>query len=372
MNAMIGFSQLARQKGLSVGVEETLSALKIFDFNLYQNKTLFYFSLKTLFCSGKDDIPIFDSIFDDYWHIKEYKRPQDTLKKMPVKRDIQNDPNEKTILSVWGKGKKEGGETVDTTTTGGAYHIERLRKTDFSKISSMDAGFLEEIAEKLWREMAKRMKRRMKKHSDDDKIDIRKTIRASLEHGGDPIKLKLHGQKQKKLRLVVLLDVSGSMDKYSFFLLRFVYALQIYFEKVESFFFSTRLVHATPFIEKNGVEKSLKLLTQHANNWSSGTKIGECFREFNDNFAKEILSRSSLVIVLSDGLDTGERGLIDKELKKIRLRTKRLIWLNPLKGFADYRPQAAGMKEALPYIDTFRSAHNLESLTALEKILTSV
>jgi uncharacterized protein len=169
-----------------------------------------------------------------------------------------------------------------------------------------------------------------------------------------------------------LLDVSGSMDKYSFFLLRFSLILQSYFEAVETFVFSTELKRITPLLQKEGLEKTIQLLSKNVENWSSGTKIGECLRSFNTHYSKTILTRSSYTIILSDGLDTGEKGIIEKEIHQIRRRTKRLIWLNPLKGADSYRPEARGMKEALPYIDTFKSAHNLESLLELEDFLIKI
>ncbi len=369
-NAIIGFAQYARQKGMNVGIEDTFNALKAFDMGLYEDKLSFYFALKTLFCTSKDDIPLFDELFNIYWNIEPDNGQQQAKKK--VKSD-KNSTQEETILTIWGKkGNKGDSDKKDSTTTTGANIVEKVRKTDFAKLADMEVDILNEIAEKLWREMLKRMKRRLKKTTTKGKVDIRKTIRASLQHGGDPIALKLRGQKPKKLRLVVMLDVSGSMDKYSFFLLRFVYALQQYFERVESFIFSTHLKHTTEYIYKNGLEKTLKLLSDNADNWSSGTKIGACLREFNEQYGKQMLSRSSLVIILSDGLDTGEKGIIEHEIQRIRLRTKRLIWLNPLKGIENYQPEARGMKEALPYIDTFRSAHSLDSLLELEDFLINV
>jgi uncharacterized protein len=368
-NAIIGFAQFARRKGLNVGIEDTFNALKAFDMGLHEDKLSFYFALKTLFCTSKDDIPVFDDIFFAYWNIEPDNGQQETKKKVKSEKNIQK---EETILTIWGKGNKDNSDGKDSKTTTGANIVEKVRKTDFAKLAEMEVDILNEIAEKLWREMLKRMKRRLKTASAKDTVDIRKTIRASLQHGGDPIALKHKGQKPKKLRLVVMLDVSGSMDKYSFFLLRFVYALQQYFERVESFIFSTHLKYITEYIYKNGLEKTLKLLSDNADNWSSGTKIGACLREFNAQYGKQMLSRSSLVIILSDGLDTGEKGIIENEIQQIRRRTKRLIWLNPLKGMENYSPEARGMKEALPYIDTFRSAHSLNSLLELEDFLMNV
>jgi uncharacterized protein len=208
--------------------------------------------------------------------------------------------------------------------------------------------------------------------SKNESVDLRRTIRASLEHGGDPIELVFKGKKPKKMRLVVLLDVSGSMDKYSFFLLRFICSLQSYFEKVESFIFSTELRYITDFIKQKGLENTLKLLSENADNWSSGTKIGQCLKDFNAKYAKTMLSRSSFVIILSDGLDTGDKGMIEEEMQTIRRRTKRLIWLNPLKGMQGYAPTARGMSEAMPHINVFQSGHNLDSILELEKVLIQV
>ena len=161
-------------------------------------------------------------------------------------------------------------------------------------------------------------------------------------------------------------------DKYSFFLLRFIWALRSHFEQVEAFIFSTDLVRITEFLDHKDLENTLKVLTASVHNWSSGTQIGGCLKTFNDQYAKRVLSGKSTTIVLSDGLDTGEPGLLTTELNKIKRRTRRLIWLNPLKGMQGYEPTAKGMSAALPELDVFQSAHNLDSLLELEKYLSYV
>lgn len=366
--ALIGFVQFARRRGLNVGIEETFSALRALDLGVMQNKAVFYYSLRSLFCSGKDDLPLFDKIFKIYW---ETKADDPEGKFASQVKDQHNLPRNQ-VLAVWGKGKNDKAREIDSKTVTSANAMARLRKTDFTQIRDMDASMLEELAERLWREMLKRLKRRRKQSARRGQVDLRRTIRGSLGQGGDAIQLHFRAKRPKKLRLVVLLDVSGSMDKYSFFLLRFVLALQSYFEAVESFIFSTHLRRITDLLKTGGLHKALRLLSQQADNWSSGTRIGECLREFNQRYAKQLLSRSACVIVLSDGLDTGEAGQLNLEMQKIRRRTKRLIWLNPLKGMAGYAPEARGMKEALPHLDAFQSAHNLESLLELENLLMQV
>jgi uncharacterized protein len=365
--AIIGFAQLARRNSLNVGIETTLTALQTFDYGIFENKAVFYYTLKTLFCTSKDDIPIFDELFKVYW---EAKAPSG-VQKSSVKREgvVKKSSN---ILVMMGTGKSEGEDNQDSKTVSGSNAVQRLRQTDFSKIAAMEVSLLEEIAEKLWREMAKRMKRRLKTAPRKENLDLRNTIRTSLQHGGDPIKLVFKGKKPKKMRLVMLLDVSGSMDKYSFFLLRFICSLQSYFEKVESFIFSTELRRITDYLSAKGLEDTLKLLSQKTDNWSSGTKIGLCLKEFNEKYAKTMLSRSAYVIILSDGLDTGAKGIIETEMQNIQRRCKRLIWLNPLKAMQGYAPTARGMSEAFPHINVFQSGHNLESLLELEKFLLNV
>lgn len=365
--ALIGFARFARQRGLNVGIEETFSALKALDLGVLQDKAIFYYSLRTLFCTGKDDLPIFDKIFKIYWETAADDTPKGQF---GVQIQDQKNLPKPQALSVWGKGKNQIEQETDTKTVTGSNAMARLRKTDFSKIQEMDATMLEELALKLWREMLKRLKRRRKQKARRGQVDLRRTIRGSLGQGGDPVRLSFRARRPKKLRMVVLLDVSGSMDKYSFFLLRYVWALQSYFEEVESFIFSTHLQRITDLLKTGGLEKTLQLLSNQPNNWSDGTRIGECLQEFNEKYAKHLLSRSAFVMVLSDGLDTGEAGKLYQEAQKIRLRTRRFVWLNPLKGMAGYAPVARGMKEALPHLGAFRSAHNLDSLLELEDLLT--
>ncbi len=247
-----------------------------------------------------------------------------------------------------------------------------LRKTDFSKIEEIDSAYLEKIALQLWQQMSLRLKRKVKQSKTKGQLDLRQTIRASIGQGGDPFFLKFKHKKRRKQRLVVLLDVSGSMDKYSFFLLRFLCALGMHFEKIEAFIFSTKLIRITEYLNAKNLSHTLTVLSLKADNWSSGTKIGSCLKTFNEVYAKTILNGHSTTIILSDGLDTGEPEELATELKKIKLRTRQLIWLNPLKGMPGYQPVQRGMSAALPEVDVFRTAHNLDSILELENLLVNI
>ncbi len=365
--AILAFGQFARFHGLNVGVQETMDVLEAAQLGILGQNTRFRYALKSIFCTTQEDLPLFDKIYDQFWTNRMggvkgktlFKNQSNLQKKSPAS------------LVMMGKGKSEtGGESSKNVS--GANRIARLRKTDFSKIEEIDSGFLEELAIKLWQQMSLRLKRKMKSTPTKGRLDLRQTIRASISHGGDPIELKRKSKKPRKQRLIVLLNVSGSMDKYSFFLLRFICALRTHFEKIEAFIFSTNLICITDYLHSKNLALTLALLSAKADNWSSGTTIGACFRDFNDQYGKLVLNGQSTVIVLSDGLDTGKPAVLAAELKKIQLRTRQLIWLNPLKGMKGYQPIQRGMRAALPAIDVFRSAHSLDSLLELERFLLNV
>ena len=365
--ALIGFVQLARRKGMSPGVAESLSAMELLQMEELQDRNFLRYSLQALFCCSEDDLEVFESIFDYYWG----NEPSLPKGKTSYKNQSNLVKKQSASLVMLGEGESAGDEN-ESSNVSGANAVERLRKTDFSKLTPGEAHILEEIALKLWRQMSFRLKRRMRSAAKGERVSIRQTIRHNISKGGDPIDLRMQTRKPRKQRLIVLLDVSGSMDKYSYFLLRFIWSLRNHFKSVEAFIFSTRLIRVTDMLQVHNLELTLSLMSQYANNWSSGTKIGECFAAFNRDHSKKVLNGDTSVIVLSDGLDTGDPDILRKELAMIRRRTKRVIWLNPLKGMQGYEPVQRGMNAALGEIDVFRSAHSLDSLLELEDYLMRI
>jgi uncharacterized protein with von Willebrand factor type A (vWA) domain len=193
-------------------------------------------------------------------------------------------------------------------------------------------------------------------------VDLRRTLRANLTKG-DLIDLRYRERKRKKVRLVLLCDVSGSMDLYSRFLLQFLFALQSVFGRVETFTFSTRLTRITEHLHARSYRQVLRRLAE-VRDWSGGTKIGESLAQLNREWPG-LVDRRTIVIVLSDGWDTGEPELLARELLRIKRRAGRVIWLNPLLGNPSYEPLTRGMAAALPLVDDFAPGHNLAALRDL-------
>ncbi|MFN5477330.1 MAG: vWA domain-containing protein [Sphingobacteriales bacterium] len=365
--SIVGFAQFARDHGLNIGIQETQDALKAASMGILLEKAHFRQGLRSLFCTSPEEILVFDQLFSLYWNTNPIDLDQ---RKGEV--TLQGSVNKKTNASLvmLGSGnlpaREEEEEAKHTT---GANEVERLKKADLSLLTAIEAEQLEEIARKLCRQMAVRMRRRMKFSQKAGQLYLRKTIHRSMATGGEPFRLFHRARKPRKQRLLIFLDVSGSMDKYSLFLLRFICALRDHFRQLEAFVFSTSLKRITRGLQSHQLETVLKNLEGHTDHWSSGTRIGECLQQFNDMFGKRMLNGSPTVLILSDGLDTGDVTLLGSALQRIHSRAKRTIWLNPLKGMKNYQPLARGMQAALPSVDDFRSAHSLESLLELENML---
>jgi len=192
-----------------------------------------------------------------------------------------------------------------------------------------------------------------------------------MKYGGTIVELARKRRKIRKPRLVLICDVSRSMDTYSRFLLQFIHAIQNTIGKVESFVFSTTLTRVTPYFKGEEITDALDRIARDVHDWSGGTRIGHSLQTFNEKWARKLLNRHTIVLILSDGLDTGDAEVLRAAMEELDARAGKVIWLNPLLGSKDYRPLARGMSTALEHVDVFAPAHNLASLAELGKHLSS-
>ncbi len=255
----------------------------------------------------------------------------------------------------------------------GASAAETLETTDFRHI--VDRDQLDEVhrlTERLAARMRYRLSRRQRQSPRGRRLDLRTTIHNSMAFGGTPIRLAFRRRRTKPLKLVVILDVSGSMSLYSTFFLRFLRGVVDNFREADAFALHTRLVHLGPALRERDIERAIEHLSLMSAGWSGGTRIGASLATFNRHYAAGVLNSRSVVMIVSDGYDTGPPELLAEELVRLKRRARRLVWLNPMIGWRDYRPVARGMAAALPHIDLFAPAHNLESLLALEAYLVKL
>ena len=364
---IVAFCRYARGQGLAGGVQVTLGVLRAALCLGVANPEILRSGLRAVMCSSKDEWDLFDEIFETFWDAAESKRsPRVSLRRQSRTID-HSDRNPSPLMS--GAVGESQAEDQGSQEVAGASERERLRQADFSSLRQDDLAALETIALRLFRQMSARLSRRHRTAISRGRLDLRRTIHHSISRGGDPIDLRYHKRKPRPNRLVILLDISGSMSPYSLFLLRLVYVLQKHFQQVNTFLFSTDLVEITHLLRAPHLPEALRSLSQLATGWSGGTKIGASLRNFNKLHARRLRRADTVFLILSDGWDTGEPELLAAELAAVKPRVHKLIWLNPLLGLADYQPLARGMSAALPHIDVFASAHNLESLMALERHL---
>jgi uncharacterized protein with von Willebrand factor type A (vWA) domain len=362
--SIIEFCRFARAHGLPAGVKEGLDALRAARAVGIAERDNLKFGLRAVLCSSKADWDLFEDIFEAFWSgATAGSWPQQPSAKR--KNPAEDTPQENAGQSLMGQSSSANIEGEGKAVLGATAH-ERLKKADFSELAHADLTELERISMRLLQQMSLRLSRRIKKIAEQGRIDLRRTIRRSIGRGGDLIDLSFRSRKLQQLKLVILLDVSGSMNPYSIFFVRFAYALQKYFKRVDTFLFSTQLTEITSALRARQLRDALQSLAQQAAGWSGGTKIGDSLRELNLRHGRRLFSRDTVFMVLSDGWDTGDPAVLAEALSAIKRRVRKLIWLNPLLGMADYQPITGGMSAALPYIDVFAPAHNLESLLELE------
>ena len=256
---------------------------------------------------------------------------------------------------------------------GGASAHDALATKDIAAlIGERERAGAADLAERLARAMRARLTRRERARRRGRRLDLRATIRLSVARGGEPVDLKFRRRKIKPLRLVALLDASGSMETYVSFFTRFLHAVTQVFRESEAFFFHTRLAHVSSALKERDPARALDRLALMAAGVGGGTKIGECLTAFNRRHARRVIHSRTCVMIFSDGYDTGPPELLQSALRDLRRRCKRIVWLNPLTGRDGFSPSARGMQAALPYLDLFAPAHNLESLAALEPYLARI
>jgi uncharacterized protein with von Willebrand factor type A (vWA) domain len=367
--SIVQFCRFLRSDGLFNNLLGTLTALEAAKTIDVEDQETFALVLQATLCSSREEWEFFPRLFEEFWS-ESRSRPRTASgeRKGLSKRGTQGQEASSTVFldQLGNEGVARDGEGRAVY---GASAQQRLKKVDFSEVPPDDLAALEELSLRLLRRMSQRLSRRLVMSNLAERVDLRRSIRRSIAYGGEPIALAYKGRKPRKNKLVVFLDISGSMNFYSLFLARFAYALQVHFQRVDTFLFSTHLVEITDLLRTRQLAEALSRLSQRAIGWSGGTKIGESLRQFNQLYARKVLSRDTTFIILSDGWDTGEPEVLAAQLRAARRRAQRILWLNPLLGLKDYRPITRSMAAALPHVDVFAPAHNLESLLALERYL---
>jgi uncharacterized protein with von Willebrand factor type A (vWA) domain len=368
---MVLFGRLLRALGMEVTPTQILDLVEGLKFiNLYSRED-FKNTARTVLVNQYEHLALFDRAFDLFWQA----RAENELAQLDMGRLGAQTPQtaEEELIPLGKESEAPGGEAgpedfwPETIYTYSATEV--LRNKDFAELTPEELGEVRHLMQVMGWELEQRRTRRKTRALVGAYLDMRRTLRQNLRYGGEPLKLAWRRHKQKRRPLVVICDISGSMDRYSRVLLKFIYVISNGLEKVEAFVFSTRLTRVTRYLKERNIDVALDQVTAAVHDWAGGTRIGESLKSFNYEWGRRVLGQGAIVLIISDGWDRGDIDLLRREMHRLQLSCRRLIWLNPLLGSPSYEPLTRGIQAALPYVDNFLPVHNLKSLEELGALL---
>ena len=379
---LAAFLRTLRDNGFAVGLHEGRDAAALMAAGYVEKSGLLRSAFKHLFSARKSDWEKFDGLFDAFWLGRRVKSRSLTMGSTKA----ANSPSLKRLQD--NKSEPAAGESAtdqipssDHAPEGhagegrmeGASRAENVAEIDFRKMADPDQ--IEEahtVAARLAKTMRTRLTRRDLARRRGYRLDLRRTIHSNISHGGVPISLVKRQRKEKPLRLVMLLDASGSMSMYTAVFLRFIHGVLDEFREAEAFLFHTRLAYVSDAMKEKDAGRALDRLSIMAQGAGGGTRIGESLQTFNRWHAARVLHSRSCVMIVSDGYETGDAALLGREMAALAKRCRRIVWLNPMLAWQGYAPEAAGIKAALPHVDLYAPANTLKSLIELEPYLAKL
>jgi len=348
------FARQLKDKGLPVTLGRTLDALRGLMLIRLEDKQEAYTLFSTHYVSRPEELAVFDSVFEEFWCYRE--RPAGSQAKACVQ------PEAAPALTLPGEMEPSADQAQNERRKISYSTRDIMCKKDFAALIEDESRDVSLLIMALAQDLGMRLGRRWRAGRKGKQVDLRASVRASLRHGGELLTLHKRRRQPQKTRFVILCDVSGSMDSYSRFLLQFMYGFQRHVPRVETFVFSTRLTRITSLLRMRKIDAAYALIAEKVSHWSGGTRIGSSLSEYNRRYGRRYSGPNTVFILLSDGWDQGETGLLEQEIKALKRRIKRLMWLNPLLGMPGYRPIDRGMSTALPYVEDFLDCHNLDQL----------
>ena len=358
---IVTFGRVLREAGLEVGPGRVADALKGLDAVDLPRQDDVYWTLRQTLVSRREDIEAFDRAFDA-WFLGYAVRPPSPAKPPPERgRRRKGAPP--------GPGPElDGGET----SLGAWSEDELLRTKDFAAMTPEEFARARKLIQAIAVARPQRRTRRLRPDSKGRALDVRRLVRASLATGGDPVERAFRSRSTVHRKLVLILDVSGSMEAYARPLLLYLHAARGSGRAVETFAFGTRLTRLTPELGARSPEVAFEAATARVRDWSGGTRIGTSLKAYNDEWGRRALTRGAVVVVLSDGCERGDASVVAAEMARLARQAFAVVWVNPLKGHSEYEPLAAGMRAALPSVDRFLAGHDIASLEDLGKVLGGI
>ncbi|HUF01902.1 MAG TPA: VWA domain-containing protein [Gaiellaceae bacterium] len=361
---VVTFGRVLREVGIEVGPGRVVDAVRgLGTVDLTRQEDV-YFTLRQTLVSRHDELELFDRAFTAWF----LRGPIAPLVRQRDQRRFASAAVRDTLEADRDNDMEVAGDPIEL----GASEHELIREKDFAEMTPEEFERARRLMEAIARTRPRRTSRRRAPDPRGDVLDMRRMLRRCLRSGGDPVDQPWKSRKEVPRKLVVLCDVSGSMDAYARALLLFLHALVGTGRGVEAFAFGTRLSRLTGDLATRDPEAAIARATEAAVDWGSGTRIGSALQEFNLLYGRRALSRGAVVVIVSDGWERDDPDLIGREMAKLARAAYAIVWVNPLKGNPEYQPLAGGMRTALPFVDRFLPGHNLRSLEELAAVLAGI
>jgi uncharacterized protein with von Willebrand factor type A (vWA) domain len=366
---LLQFASLLRRSGMEVHTGRAMDAVTALEWVGVRSRADVRATLRALFVHRHSDLAQFDRAFDLFWQVHGENAGGLPLFSLGEGPRLASRALPELPVGLEAADGTESGSAVRLAV--GVYSaVDVSRTKDFADFTPEEMTQAEALLGRLGWHLGVRRTHRWTPAAHGT-IDFRQVLRRNIKHGGELVELPRRARQQKPRPIIVLADISGSMERYSRMLLHFVCGLSRGTRRVESFLFATRLTRVTREAGDQGPAGAVERLSRAARDWGGGTRIGEALRAFNIGWARRVMRNGPVVIVISDGWDRGDPALLVREIGRVRRSCRRLVWLNPLLGSATYEPLTRGMQAALPYVDDFLPAHNLSSLEQLAAYLSN-
>ncbi len=364
------FGRVLRRAGLEVHHGRMLDVVEALTFVDIDRRADVKATLRTLLVHRHEDLARFDAVFDLYFRARRDAGSGPLLLSLGERPRVTARPSAGTPVTL--ESEAGVGQSPAKALAVGAYSAAEISRTrDFSEFTDAELLRAQAMLANLPWHLGVRRTRRWEA-ARGTAVDLRRLVRRNMMRGGDLLELPRRRRREAPRPLVLIGDVSGSMERYSRVLLHFAFGLAHGARHVESFVFATRLTRVTRALTGSGTDRGLARLVDGLQDWGGGTRIGEALRAFNIDWARRVMRNSPVVLIVSDGWDRGDPDLLARELARIRRRCRRVVWLNPLLGSATYEPLTRGMQAALHHVDDFMPAHNMASLEDLARHLRSL
>jgi uncharacterized protein with von Willebrand factor type A (vWA) domain len=368
---VLSFIHTLRRAGLPVSTNQVLDfvrALRLIDIG---QRVQVYHAARGILVNRHDHLCLFDTLFNTFWNAHA-----ESLDSLPQKAPLaprQDQEHQTALVTYMARKAQPHDPEVDFDDKSGTYSdLEVLQRRDFSEMTPEELEAVKRLMQEMrWQACFRNSRRRVASRSGDT-LHMRRGIASAVQHNGVPLALAWQSRKIKQRPIVLIADISGSMEKYSRLVVQFFYSMSHSLKNVECFAFATRLTRITAPLKLKNIDRAVNDAAREVVDWSGGTRIGESLTAFNRRWSRRVLRRGAILMIVSDGWERGDVDNLRAQLHFLQLRCHRLIWLNPLLGKTNYQPLAEGMAAALPFVDDFLPIHNLQSLSSLAEHLATL